>query len=84
MPSNSKLDLECLCKKLVTLLIILGASRKQGLTSITVENVILDHKVILLPNKALKHSSPNGPLKPFLYHCYKGNEKLCIANCMQF
>ena len=45
---------------------------------------MLDHdKVILLPNKTLKHSAPNRPLKPFVYHSYKGNEKLCIVNCMQ-
>ena len=60
MPTNSELDFKCLCKKLVILFLILGARRKQASTSITVENVILDHdKVILLPNKTLKHSAPN-------------------------
>ena len=74
MPSNSELDCKCLCKKLVILLLILGARIKQALTSITVENVILDHgRVILLLNKTLKHSIQN--------RGYKGNEKLCAVNC---
>ena len=67
MPPNSELDCKCLSKKLVILLLILGARIKQALTSITVENVILDHgKVILLLNKTLKHSVQNRPLKPFV------------------
>ena len=37
MPPNSELDLKCLCMKLVILLLILGARRKQALVSITVE-----------------------------------------------
>ena len=69
MPPNSELDFICLCKKLVILLLILGVRRKQALTSITVENVVLDHgKVILLPNMTLKHSAPNRLLKPIVYH----------------
>ena len=71
IPLNSKLDFECLCKKLVIFFLILGAKRKQALTSITVENVIHDYdKVTLLPNKTLKHSALNRPLKRFVYHFF--------------
>ena len=72
MPPNGELDFKCLYKKLIILLLILGARRKQTLTSIAVENVILNHyKAILLLNKTLTHSAPNQPLKPFAYHSYK-------------
>ena len=85
MPPNSKLDFKCLCKKLVILLLILGASRKQALISVTVESVLLDHhRVTLLPNKTLKHSTSKSPLKPFVHHSYKENAKLQIVNRMQF
>ena len=43
-----------------------------------------DDKVILLLKKTFKHSAPNRPSKPFVYHSYKGNEKPYIVNCMQF
>ena len=85
MPPNTELDFKCLCKKLVILFLILWARRKQALTSIIVENGILDHdKVILLPNKTLKHSAPNCSLKPFVYNSYKENPRLCIVNCIRF
>ena len=85
MPHNNELDFKFLCKKLVVLFLILGARRKQALTTIIKDNVILEHdKVILLPNKTLKHSTPNCPLKPFIYRSYRQNEKLCIVNCMKF
>ena len=67
------------------IIFLLGARRKQALTSITVEDVIVDHdKYFLLPNKTSKHSAPNRPLKPFVYHSYKENAKLSIVNCMQY
>ena len=54
MSPNSELDFKCLCKKLFILFLIHGDRRKQALTSITVENVIVDHdKVILLSSKIL-------------------------------
>ena len=85
IPPNSELDFKYLCKKLVILILILGARREQALTSITVKNVVLGHyKVILLANKTMKHSAPNRPMKPFVYHSYKENEKLSKVNCMQF
>ena len=79
MPPNSKFDFKCFCKKLFILFLIHGVRKKQTLTPITVENVILDHeKVILLPNNILNHSGP------FVYHSYKENAKLCIAYSCNF
>ena len=66
------------------LFLILGARRKQALFTINIENIIFaDNKVILLPNKTLKHTDPNRPLEPFTYHKYEAEEKLCIVNCLQ-
>ena len=41
-------------------------------------------KVILLLNKTLKHSAPQRPVQPFVYHKEKDNEKLCIVHCLRF
>ena len=42
------------------LFMILGARRKHALSTIYVDNIVFkDDKVILLPNKTLKHSKPN-------------------------
>ena len=72
MPPNSALDFKCLYKKLVTLFLILGIKRKQGLTSITVKFFLLDlDNVALLPNKTPKYSTPNCTLKLSLYAEYK-------------
>ena len=66
------------------LFLILGARRKQALFTINIENIIFaDNKVILLPNKTLKHTDPNRPLETFTYHKYEAEEKLCIVNCLQ-
>ena len=66
------------------LFLILGARRKQALFTINVDNIIFrDSKVILLPNKTLKHTNPNRLLEPLAYHKYKGEEKLCLVNCLQ-
>ena len=47
------------------LFLILGARRKQVLFTINNESIIFaDNKVILLPNKTLKHTNPNRPLEP--------------------
>ena len=71
-------------KKLVTLFLILGARWKQALFIINVDNIIFtDSKVILLPNKTLKHTNPNRLLEPLAYHKYKAEEKLCLVNCLQ-
>ena len=66
------------------LFLILGAHRKQALFTINIENIIFaDNKVILLPNKTLKHTNPNRPLEPLTHHKYEAEEKLCIVNCLQ-
>ena len=85
MSQNSELDLKCLCQNIVVLFLILRARRNQALMTITVKNVILQNdKLILIQSKTLKYSTPNRPLKPFAYHRYQANEKLCIVNCLQF
>ena len=45
--------------------LILGARRKQTLFTINIENIIFtDDKVIILPNKTLKHTNPNKSFEP--------------------
>ena len=39
---------------------------------------------MLLPNKTLKHTSANRPLKPLIYHSYKENTNLCLVNALTF
>ena len=44
---------------------ILGAGWKQVLMTIDIANVIIeDEKVVLVPNRTLKHTNPKNPLKP--------------------
>ena len=58
-----------LVKKTVMLFIILGARRKQALFKLSVDNIVFkENKVILLPNKTLKHTKANRPLEPLIYH----------------
>ena len=60
-----RLEFKYIVKKLVMLFFILSARRKQGLFSLNIDNIIFtDNKVILLPNKTLKHANPNRPLEP--------------------
>ena len=80
--NNDSLDFKELLKKTVMLFIILGASRKQALFTLSVENIIFkENKIILLPNKTMKHTKANRPLEPLIYHHYPDNEKLCIVKC---
>ena len=80
----SLLEFKDIVKELVMLFLILGARRKQALFTINIDNIIFtDNKVILLPNKTLKHASPNRPLEPLTYRKYEAKEKLCITNCLQ-
>ena len=82
---NKELSFKELCKKVATLFMILGARRKQALMTIDVSNIVFENKkVVLLPNKTLKHTNPNHPLKPFEYSSFEANPKLCIVNCLQF
>ena len=69
--------------RLTGIMIILGARRKHALSTIYVDNIVFkDDKVILLPNKTLKHSKPTRPLQPLIYNAYKENIKLCLVNCL--
>ena len=84
MPDNKELEFKDIVKRLVMLFLILDACRKQALFTINIENIIFaDSKVIILPNKTLKHANPNRPLEPLTYHKYEAEEKLCILNCLQ-
>ena len=65
------------------LFFILGAHRKQALFTINIENIFADDKVVLLPNKTLKHTNLNRPVEPLTYHKYEAEEKLCTVNCLQ-
>ena len=63
MDSNDKLQFKALVKKTFMLFIILGAHRKQALFTLSNDNIIFkENKVILLPNKTIKHTKRNTPL----------------------
>ena len=84
MDSNDSLQFKALVKKTVMLFIILVAHRKQVLLRLSTGNIIFkENKVILLPNKTIKHTKPNTPLEPLIYHYYPGNNKLYIVNCLK-
>ena len=59
-------------KKLIILLLIHGARRKRVSTSITVENVILDHDKVIYFITA-QNLGAFSPKLPFLNQSYKGN-----------
>ena len=62
---------------------IFGARRKHALSTIYVGNIVFkDDKVLLLPNKTLKHSKPRRPSQSLIYNVYKENIKLCLVNCL--
>ena len=84
MDSNDNLQFKVLVKKTVMLFIILGARRKQALFTLSTDSIIFkENKVILLPNITMKHTKPNTPLEPLIYHHYPENQKLCIVNCLK-
>ena len=57
---------------------MLDARKKDSILKIDINNVIVNNdKALLLPNKTLKHSSPQSP---FIYRHYGENEKL---DCLQ-
>ena len=61
-----------------------GTNRITISLTINIDNIIFaDNTVILLPNKTLKHTSPNRCLKPLTYHKYEAEKKLCIANWLK-
>ena len=68
MDSNENLQFMALVKKTIELFIILRACRKQVLFTLSTDNIILkENKVILLPNKTIKHTKPNTPFLPLIY-----------------
>ena len=82
---NEALEYKNLVKKIVMLFVILGARRKQALFTISVDNILFkDDKVVLLPNKILKHSSAKRPLTPIIYQKYQENNNLCLVNALSF
>ena len=82
--NNDCLEFKELVKKTVMLFIILGALRKQAPFTLKVDNIVFkENKVILLPNKTMKHTKANRPLEPLIYHHYPDNEKLCIVKCLK-
>ena len=82
--SKNNLQFKAPVKKTVMLFIILGARRKQALFTLSIGNIIFkENKVILLPNKTMKHTRPNTPLEPLIYHHYPENQKLCIVDCLK-
>ena len=85
MDSNDNLQFKALVKKTIMLFIILGARRKQALFPLSTDSInFKENKVILLPNKTMKHTKSNTPLEPLIYHHYPENQKLCFGNCLTF
>ena len=83
LPVNEELSYKQLTQKLVVLLMILGARRKQALHSVQIDNVVLDENAcVLLPNKVLKHSKPGRNIEPIIYHSFEHN-KLCVVKCIK-
>ena len=70
--------------KFVMLLMILGGRRKQAIVAIEIENVIItEDKLLLLPNKTLKHSTPGRPLECLSYKRFMENTNLCVVHCAE-
>ena len=68
--NNENLQLKDLVIKTVVLFMILGASRKQTLFTINVDNIVFEeNKRVFLPNKTLRYTNTHGPLEPlFITH----------------
>ena len=84
MDSNEKLTFKQLSQKLVTLFMILGANRKNALTSFTIDDItLLDDRFIVCPSKVLKHSRPTFKQDPLVFTRFPLDEKLCIMHCLK-
>ncbi len=80
---NDQLSFKELCTKTVTLLMILGANRKNAFSTFTIDNVKTDEtKCVICPNKVMKHSRPGFKPEPLVFHRYQLNKKLCIVSCI--
>jgi len=83
LPENSLLSLKELTHKLVLLLMILGARRKQSLLHIHIDNIkITDAEMVLLPHTLQKHTKPGRTIEPIVYKRFCLNAKLCVVHCM--
>ena len=81
-PENSLLSLKELKHKLVLLLMILGARRKQSLLQICIDNIkITDAEMLQLPTLQ-KHTKPGRTIEPIVYKRFKLDAKLCVVYCM--
>ena len=81
---NDILSFKELCAKTVTLLMILGANRKNAFSTFTIDDIKTDEsKCIICPNKVMKHSRPGLKPEPMIFHRYQLNEKLCIVSCIE-
>ena len=84
LSDSKELEFKYKVKKSIILFFILGACRKQALSTINIDNIIFaDNKIILLPNKTLKHTNPNKRLEPLTYYKYEAEGKSCLASCLQ-
>ena len=82
MGDNSNLSFKDLTRKLVVLLLILGARRRQPIVAIQVNCVLIEHdKCVLLPTIPLKHTRPGKRLDCIEYDAFPENRKLCIVDC---
>ena len=81
--SNDNLQFKTLFKEMVLLFIILETRRKENLFTLSIKNIIFKESKVILPrNRIMKHTKPNTPLEPLIYHHYHENNKLCIFNCL--
>ena len=82
MADNSKLSFKDFTRKLVVLLLILGARRRQPIVAIQANCVLIEHdKCVLLPTVPLKHTWPGKRLDCIEYDAFPENRKLCIVDC---
>ena len=78
---NNSLADKPLTKKLLILLLLLGAHRISTVKLFSVSNMVLkDLSVTFIPTEVLKHSRKVKPLDKFEYRSYTG-KKLCIISC---
>ena len=81
---NDKLSFKELCTKTVTLLMILGANRKNAFSTFSIDDIKTDEsKCIICPTKVMKHSRPGLKPEPMIFHRYQLNKKLCIVSCIE-
>jgi len=81
---NDRLSFKELCHKTVTLLMILGANRKNAFSTFSIDDIKTDGtKCVICPSKVMKHSRPGFKPTPLVFHRYQLNEKLCVVSCIE-